>query len=376
MQRFKVAKISVEIHESLLGELLWALEQLGIRDVFVQNARTVQLAGTTALRTLVGRPEGLRETASVAVHAYVPPTHRDAAMQFLIRACGLDMPGQGSLMASDAELVAPDPLADAILGMKPPRAMLNPIPLLHSLMAISCIVFRGQGNLVARAALSLGTSVPFVTFGEGTGLRDKLGLLRVTIPAAKEVVNIVVSDQDAQGIMQLIIGEARLNQAGKGFISCFRIETALLNAKLRIGHQSHAASMEQIITAIDHLAGNSWWRRRFDQGGESGHLPVMRDRLGINCVEDEGSASRYSVAAMSAGAGGATSSVLRYQHAPDQPRLGGDNAKSKTNFVVGEAHYEPVIQALLAEGIAGPAGSGFLELQPRPLAFTYQQQKK
>lgn len=375
MQRFKAVKLSVEIHESLLDELLWALDQLGIHDVFIQNARTVQLHGTSALRNLFGRPESLRESPSVVLHTYVPPAYRDPVMQFLIRACGLDMAGRGGLMAGACELIAPDRMAEAINGMKPPRAMLNPLPLLGELMAISCIVQRGQGNVVARAALSLGTSVPVITFGEGTGLRDKLGLLRVTIPAAKEVVSLVVSDHDAQGIMQLIINEARLNQAGKGFISCHRIDAAMLNAKLRVGHQSHAASMEQIITAIDHLAGNSWWRRRFDQGTETSRLPVMRDRRGINCIGDEGSAGRYSIAAMAAGAGGATSSELRYQHEPGKPNLGGDTAKSKTNFVLTEHLLEPVIKALLAEGIASDTASGFLELQPRPLAFTYQQKK-
>ena len=378
MERIAVCKLSVEVHESLLDELLWASETLGIHELFIQNARSVQLHASGHLKRLLGRPEGLRESSQAILFCYILPEYRDSVMQFLIRACGLDMPGRGSLMASSVELLAPETLAASIRGMKAPRAVLNPVPLLGSLMVLNCIVQRGNGNPLARAALMLGTSVPSITFGEGTGLRDKLGLLRITIPAAKEIVSLAVSDHDALGIMQIIVEEAKLNQAGKGFISCTTVDRALLNTKLRIGHQSHAASMEQIITAIDHLSGNAWWRRRFDQESSSGRLPVARDRVGINCIDDEGSAARYSVAAMNAGAGGATGTSVKYQpRGPEdrQPALGGDNAKDETNFVLDAALVEPVTQALLAAGLDRPGSGGFMEIQARPLAFTYQQKR-
>jgi nitrogen regulatory protein PII len=378
LERLSVCRISAEIHDSLLDELLWAAESLGLRSIFVRNARTVQLHAPGHLSHLLGRPETLRENSCVTVFTHVLPDYRDPVLQFLIRACGLDMPGRGSLSACAADILAPPALADAIRGMKAPRAMLNPVPLLGSLMNINCIVQRGVGNTIARTALSLGTSIPVITFGEGTGLRDKLGLLRVTIPAAKEIVNLTVADHDAQGIMQIIIEDAKLNQAGKGFISCTRIDRALLNTKLRVGLQSHAASMEQIITAIDHMAGNSLWRRRFDQGGDAGRLPVFRDRVGVNCIDDEGSAATYSVAAMNAGAGGATAGSLKYQYrgpeAGPQP-LSGDSAKDETNFVLQEGQLDRVLDALREAGMDRPEGSGLIEIQPRPLAFTYQQKR-
>ena len=172
MIRLKVSKITTEIHESLLGELLWAQEQLGIRDAFIQNARMVQLHGSSSLGNLLGRPERLREGPSVLVHFYVLPEFCDPVMQFLIRACGLDMPGRGSLLAASVEIIASKSFIATITGMKVPRTMLNPLPLLGSLMSIASIVQRGQGNTVARVALSLGASVPAITFGEGTGLRQ------------------------------------------------------------------------------------------------------------------------------------------------------------------------------------------------------------
>lgn len=375
MQRLKAVKITCEIHESLLEELVWVLGQLGIRDVLVQSARSVQLLSRMGLRTLFGKSEGLSENPYTVVSCYIPSDYEIPIMQFIIRACGLDMPGRGSLYSSDVELVCPLIMADNLKAIPKPRAMLNPVHLLEGLMGISCIVQRNNGNSIAQAALGLGTCVPVITFGEGTGLRDKLGLLRITIPGAKELVNLVVPDHDAEGIVGILVEEAKLNQAGKGFISVYPIRRALLNTHLQIGHQAHAASIEQIISAIDHLGGTTQWRRRFDQNHNGSRLPFFRNMHGVQVINDEGTATELAGAAMLAGASGATTTRLKYRSLQEEYALSGDPAKDLTTMVLAESLVNGVVDALLNAGLRGGLTGGFIELVACPLAFTYSQRR-
>ncbi len=58
------------------------------------------------------------------------------------------------------------------------------------LKGITCIVQRGEGDRIAKISLNTGASVPITTHGTGSGVRDKLGLLRITIPPEKELINL------------------------------------------------------------------------------------------------------------------------------------------------------------------------------------------
>lgn len=375
MERLKASKITCEIHGSLAVELTWVLQQLGVRDYLVQDARSVQLLSRRGWRSLLGKSEALSENPCTVLSCYVPPEHELAILQFVIRACGLDMPGRGSLYSTPVELVCPAVMADNLRAVPAPRSMLSPVPVLQNLMGISCIVQRNNGNTIAQTALGLGTCVPVITFGEGTGLRDKLGLLRVTIPGAKELVNLVVPDHDAEGIVGILVEDGKLNQAGKGFISIYPISHALPNTRLQVGHQAHAASIEQIIAAIDHLGGTTQWRRRFDQDKGGGRLPFFRGMFGVQCVNDEGTAGELAGAAMAAGASGATTTRLKYQCLSPEHAMPGDPAKDLTTMVLAAGLVEPVVDALLDAGLKGGLTGGFIEIVECPLAFTYSQRR-
>jgi hypothetical protein len=81
------------------------------------------------------------------------------------------------------------PAAPAVRGSRStpaqPAGTRRRFPLLGDLSGIGCILPRGLGDPIARIALELGTCVPAITFGIGTGLRDRLGLLRIAIPAER-----------------------------------------------------------------------------------------------------------------------------------------------------------------------------------------------
>ena len=118
---------------------------------------------------------------------------------------------------------------------------------------ICCIAHRGDGDLLAKVGLETGSGVPAITFGIGTGLRDKIGLWRVAIPAEKEIVNLVTTSHNAENVMEMMIDIGALDQPGKGFIYLYPIKKGLVDVKAYVGLRRQAASIEQIVTVIDEI---------------------------------------------------------------------------------------------------------------------------
>lgn len=376
MQRLKLRKLILEVHESLEDLALETLDKLGVCGALIQSGRSVQLGFTGGLRSLLGKNEYLHENPLVLVSCFVPVSREDDIMHSLAIACSLGLPGRGSLASIESELICPEALAGAIheleIAPKPLVEKTDGLTVLRDLVGINCIVQRGNGNELAHVALDLGTCVPSVTFGEGTGLRDKLGLLRITIAAAKELVHIIVPDHDAQGIMSTLIEEAKLNQPGRGFISTYPIKKAILNTRIHIGRQTHAASIEQIIGAIDSITNNTLWRRRFDDRELAGgaRFPYFRNMTDLICISDEGTSSVLTRAAMDAGATGATTTKLTYHSFGEEGYLSGDPTKERTTMVLPAAKVEKVVEALLAAGVSDDGG--MIELVESPISYTYQ----
>ena len=161
----------------------------------------------------------------------------------------------------------------------------------------------GEGDLVARVALDTGSCVPTIKYGQGAGLRDRLGLWRITIPAQKEMVEMVVNSYEAQEIMNIIIDVAKIDQPGRGFIYTFPVRQGFINMKVNQTSRSQAASIEQVVLAIDEIKGGTEWRRRRLSIGQHeprrNYLTAMTD-LTLCC--DEGNGAELVKIAMASGA--------------------------------------------------------------------------
>ncbi|MFW6413933.1 MAG: hypothetical protein ACOCZS_01405, partial [Verrucomicrobiota bacterium] len=187
--------------------------------------------------------------------------------------------------------------------------------LLPDLSLISCVLSAGERTeQIVRIALDLGTCVPIVSQGSGSGMRDYLGLLRITIPPEKDIIQLMVPEYDTESIITFLIEEGRLNLPGSGFLYSTPVEVALPDRMLRIGQQQQTASMEQIITAIDELKAGTHWRKRFAglEQGMSGKTPSLtHNNREIVFICKEGRSDKIMDAAIKAGAGGGTISQAR-----------------------------------------------------------------
>jgi len=174
----------------------------------------------------------------------------------------------------------------------------------------TCIVPRGLGDSVARAILDQGVCVPIVFYGTGVGLRDRLGLMRITVPVEKEVLWFAVPRSDMNHLERSIITKARLDVPGQGFLYQFFVRAPVVNLRVRYGKPIHAATMEQVITALDEVRGSSEWRRFGSRKSESfGKGKSDRNRA-LFFIGEEEDVEAFRRTAMENGARGATLNEL------------------------------------------------------------------
>ena len=74
---------------------------------------------------------------------------------------------------------------------------------------------RGKADEVVKA----GAPVATIYFARGTGIKERLGLLRIVISPEKEVIQIVVPDKDTDAVFQALVEAGKLDTAVWGSFS-------------------------------------------------------------------------------------------------------------------------------------------------------------
>ena len=208
------------------------------------------------------------------------------------------------------------------------------------------------------------------------GLRNRLGLLRITIPVDKEVLYFVVPERDADLLEGIAVHKARLDRPGQGFIYRFGVRAYAVNLRVRSGARSHAASMEQVISALDELRGSSEWRRFSPVKPAGSRGKRAPDDAGLVClslVAEEGFVGDFVKAAMDAGAGGATLVPLsrRRYDGVTETGAGVSNARESCDLIVRRDLSERILEAVAATGLFSGEAHGMAELSPVARAVTY-----
>ena len=89
---------------------------------------------------------------------------------------------------------------------------------LTDLSLITCIVQRGAANGIVRAAVVAGAQGATVYFASGSGMRERLGVLGLAVDVEKEVISIVVPNEQANHISEVMYKEGKLDTPGMGFL--------------------------------------------------------------------------------------------------------------------------------------------------------------
>ncbi len=365
-----VSRITAYLHRNISKEVLGALNDVKVQDLYLCSARSIVIEEKKGLLSILPGRDMAQDPLDI-IFFLVKPEMENPLVNLIIEKGHLYYPGRGSVLVEEVELIENDePFAD--YELQPFETSPQPVHL-YPCTGICCIVKRGQGETVARIALDSGTCVPAVQFGRGTGVRDKMGLLRITIPPEKEIVDVFPTPHEADHILEKMIDAGRLDQPGSGFIYSFPIKKGLINARVRRGEQRHAASIEQIVTVLDHIKGNTDWRRRRTvvekrSVRKKGYLRGLVDMI-LLC--DGGTGTELVKAAMSAGAGGATIFNMQHIRPPDSPQSDVSPARDLCSMVIPRETKEAVTEALEASGAFTERCHGQIHLRRTSKAFTY-----
>ena len=130
----------------------------------------------------------------------------------------------------------------------------------RDLVGLVHITDRDVAEPIAKAAIKAGAQGATITYMRGYGLRDRLGLLRITKKHDKELITVVVDQYDADAVFQAMSQAGHVDLPGRGLVYQLPISKGLTNLASVFQKKKHSASIQQMVRAIDHLHGNTDWR--------------------------------------------------------------------------------------------------------------------
>ncbi|MDR2069935.1 MAG: hypothetical protein LBP81_00755 [Treponema sp.] len=361
------------------------LADLALPEVFVQRAKQMFLIdkrGFLGLRPVTRHDE----SRALFFHFYVPSRFEHGVMRRIAEATDLRMGGRGCIFAQrglirrGAPLYFDEAKLEALCGSDDELQA-------EDYACICCTVSRGEGEALAAAVLELGLCVPIVFFGSGVGLRDKLGLLRITIPVEKEIIWFLVPRSDAELVEKTLIPRARFDVPGHGFLYKSFVHAPVVNLRVRQGKRVHAATMEQVIAAMDEVRGSSDWRRlgakTDDLSGNS--TETTGGMKGLFFIGEEEEVEIFRKTAMASGARGATLNHLemRSYRAAAQDQIKESRSKERSSkeshsrelcdIIIPSDIERSILASLEETGLFAAGRSCILKILPlgRPASFRH-----
>ncbi|GHC13577.1 P-II family nitrogen regulator [Cerasicoccus arenae] len=191
----------------------------------------------------------------------------------------------------------------------------------RNLIGIAATVQSSISEAVARAAIKAGAHGPTIHYCEGRGVRDRLGVLRFTQNPDKEIIRVIVDEMDADPVFEAMAVSGRLMEPGRGIIYSMPVSHGLIKLPGITQSARHAASIHQIIHAIDDLKGCADWRATSNlvdmpkSGGALSFLGIgaarsrkyLHNLVRITCTTKRKQLDVLVAAALKAGAPAATS---------------------------------------------------------------------
>jgi len=91
---------------------------------------------------------------------------------------------------------------------------------------ITCMVQRGKADAVVAAARAAGAQGASIHYGRGAGVRERLGMLSITVEAEKEVIQIMVSKEQEEEVFAEMFVAGELDTPGMGIMFVSPLEKA------------------------------------------------------------------------------------------------------------------------------------------------------
>lgn len=367
LNKYECVKITLQVPKENYASAIDALTTFGISHYFSQTIRTVALKEKEAFLFFPAKMEQFENNSEV-FKFFIPSDLAKKTLVAFADKLHFGTSGQGSIYAEALNVMATEgfDLLNSANTISTHTAENEYI--VDSFWGISSILQRGEADSVIKTVLDLGVAMPNVYFGEGTGFRDKIGLLRVTVPAEKEIVNVAVSDTERDGTMMALIKEGKLDQPGRGFIYDYEIDMGIVNTKLVYAKRRHAASMEQVIGAVDKLNGNTEWRKHTSSVSGNNEVKMLNDLVCVTMYSNEGTGDELVALAMNAGSSGATISKAKIKREVATNNI--IPAQELSTMIVGKQNVDAIINAVENDDIHKESFK-IIELKAVSQACTY-----
>ena len=98
------------------------------------------------------------------------------------------------------------------------------ITYLTDALLITCVVQKDLAEPILEAAKNAGAQGATISFAQGTGIRERMGLLGVTIDEQKEIIRIIVSKEQSNRIFEAMFLAGNLDTQGKGIMWMVKLD--------------------------------------------------------------------------------------------------------------------------------------------------------
>jgi nitrogen regulatory protein P-II 1 len=100
------------------------------------------------------------------------------------------------------------------------------ITVLTEVSLITCVVQRGKADEIVKAAQGVGAQGATIYYARGGGIRERLGLLGMAIEVEKEVINILVANDQIDRVFEKMYIAGNLDTPGMGIMYVTPLEKA------------------------------------------------------------------------------------------------------------------------------------------------------
>ncbi len=83
---------------------------------------------------------------------------------------------------------------------------------------ITCVVQKGLADTINNSLLEVGVQGSTVHMGVGTGVRERLGILGVAVDVEREIISVMVPQDQTDRIFERMFLAGRLDTPGMGYI--------------------------------------------------------------------------------------------------------------------------------------------------------------
>lgn len=91
-------------------------------------------------------------------------------------------------------------------------------------LLITCVVQKDRAELVLEAAKNAGAQGATISYAQGTGIRERMGLIGVTIDEQKEVIRIIVSEDQSNLIFETLYLAGQMDKPGRGIMYMSKLD--------------------------------------------------------------------------------------------------------------------------------------------------------